>query len=77
MRNLAIGKDGAPHSCHECAPKEWRQTPDMTGSYELDAAIARSNNANLPARLKLFMENEMAYGPSTGYRGYHNYGGDA
>ena len=71
------GKDGVPHACHECAPKEWRQTPDMSGSYELDAAIERSHNGDLPARLKMYLENEMAYGPRTGYDGYHNYGGDS
>ena len=64
------------HAFHECAPKEWRRTPDMTGSYELDAAIRRNPNKDIPKRLKLFMENETAYGARTGYDGYHNYGGD-
>ena len=68
--------DGALHAQHECAPAEWRNTPDMTGSYELDATIARTKNVDLPARLRLYMENEVAYGARTGYDGYHNYGGD-
>jgi hypothetical protein len=64
------------YECHECAPKEWRTTPDMSGSYELDAVLVRSSNRDLPARLRLFMENEVAYGARTGYDGYHGYGGD-
>jgi hypothetical protein len=48
----------------------------MSGSYELDAVINTSKNADVPKRLKLFMENEMGYGARTGYDGYHNYGGD-
>jgi hypothetical protein len=64
------------HACHECAPKDWRQTPDLTGSHELDAAIARTKNKDVPDRLKMFMENEVAYGARTGYDGYHNYSGD-
>ena len=74
---VTVGKDGSPCATHECCPKEWRNTPDMSGSYELDAAINRSSNGDLPARLRLFLENETAYGPRTGYDGYHNYGGDS
>lgn len=65
------------HTCYECAPKDWRKTPDLTGSHELDAVILRNPNRNIPARLKLFLENENAYGARTGYDGYHNYGGDS
>lgn len=61
---------------HEAAPEAWRRTPDMSGSYELDAAIQRSQNKNVPARLKMYLERETAYGARTGYDGYHNYGGD-
>jgi hypothetical protein len=69
-------KPSFPAHNHECCPKEWRATPDMSGSYELDASILRSKNKDVPARLKLFLENESAYGPRTGYDGYHNYSGD-
>ena len=65
------------YSAHECAPKDWRRTPDMTGSYELDASIKRTRNRDVPDRLKMFVENETAYGARTGYDGYHNYGGDS
>ena len=61
---------------HECCPREWRATPDMTGSHELDAVIMKSKNTDIPKRLKLFLENESAYGARTGYDGYHHYGGD-
>ena len=64
------------YQSHECCPNEWRNTPDMSGSHELDAVIKRSRNRDVPDRLKLFLENETAYGARTGYDGYHNYGGD-
>jgi hypothetical protein len=68
-----------PKGCHShtVCPEEWRRTPDMTGSYELDAVIKRSRNKDVPDRLKMYLENESAYGPRTAYNGYHNYGGDA
>ena len=48
----------------------------MTGCHELDAAIMRNNNKNIPDRLKMYLETDNAYGARTGYDGYHNYGGD-
>ena len=71
-----MSKPSFPTTNHECAPKDWRKIPDMTGSHELDAVILRSKNGNIPDRLKVFLENEVAYGARTGYDGYHNYGGD-
>ena len=65
------------NSKHECAPKEWRTTPDYTGCYTLDACIHRNTNKDLPHRLAYFLEQENAYGARTGYDGYHNYGGDS
>lgn len=64
-----------PH-CHECAPKEWRETPQVTGSYELDAGIARSKNGDLAKRMKLYCDPQTIYGPRTAYNGYSGYGGD-
>lgn len=61
---------------HECCPKDWRETPDISGSYELDAAIHRSKNRDVPNRLKVYVERETAYGARTGYDGYHGYSGD-
>jgi len=66
---------GSPH--HECCPKEWRNTPDLTGSFELDAVISRNTNKDIPHRLAYYLEQETAYGARTGYDGYHNYGGDS
>lgn len=63
-------------SCHQCAPKEWRHTPDLTGSYELDAVIARNPNKDMANRLEFYCEKPTAYGPKTGYDGYHGYSGD-
>lgn len=65
---------GSPH--HECCPQEWRRTPDMTGSFELDAVIAKNTNPDLRSRLAFYLEQENAYGARTGYDGYHGYGGD-
>jgi hypothetical protein len=62
---------------HQCCPQEWRRTPDMTGSYELDAVIARNPNKDLRSRLEFYLDSsDLAYGPLTGYNGYHNYSGD-
>ena len=71
-------KPHAPaHPCHTCAPKLYRHTPQITGSYELDAGIARNGNKNLPARVAMFVEpNDNIYGSKTGYSGYHGYSGD-
>lgn len=64
-------------ACHECCPADWRQTTNITGSYELDAAIMKNKNKDVPDRLKMFVDNDTAYGPSTAYNGYHNYGKDS
>lgn len=65
---------GSPH--HECAPAEWRRTPDITGSYELDAVIHANTNKDLPSRMAMYLEKSTAYGAKTGYDGYHGYSGD-
>jgi hypothetical protein len=63
---------------HDAAPKEWRRTPDLTGSYELDAAIMRNPNKDIPHRLAYYLkgQDDVAYGPVTAYNGYRNYSGD-
>jgi hypothetical protein len=63
---------------HECCPKDWRGTPNFTGSHELDAVIARNGNGNLPARMRLYaaVGERDAYGPRTAYNGYAGYSGD-
>lgn len=63
---------------HTCAPKAWRDVPNLVGDYDLDATILHRNNPSLPARLSLYVKRgNHAYGPVTGYNGYHNYGGDS
>ena len=65
------------HPMHKCAPEEWRHTPDLTGSYELDAVIAKTNNKDMSARLSFYLDrSDNLYGPRTGYSGYHGYSGD-
>ena len=67
--------------CHQCAPAEWRRTPNLTGSYELDAVIHRNGNKNIPDRLAYYLDcggnPGQSYGPRTAYNGYHNYAGDS
>lgn len=63
--------------CHDCAPKPWRDVPVVSGDYDMDATIQHRNNQNLPARLALYAKTgDQAYGPATGYDGYHGYSGD-
>lgn len=64
-----------PKNCelHRCAPKDWRHVPNLSGDYDMDKSIMRSNNKNLPDRLKLY---RVTSGPVTNYHGYDNYSGD-
>ena len=65
------------HPMHSVAPKEWRHTADRTGSYELDAVIGRNPNKDMARRLDMYLDQaDNAYGPKTGYSGYHGYSGD-
>lgn len=61
---------------HRVCPVEWRHTPDMTGSYELDAAIKSNSNRDVPRRLDMYLKGSNAYGPRTAYQGYDGYSGD-
>ena len=63
--------------CHDCAPKEWRDVPNVTGSFELDRVIKANPNKDMVSRLEFYCERPNAYGPLTGYDGYHNYSGDS
>lgn len=76
QRNDMDTPSNAP--CHTCCPKDWRKTPDLTGSFELDEVIRRSKNPNLPARMKLYAgaDRGQVYGPLTGYDAYSGYSGD-
>ncbi len=63
---------------HECCPTEWRDVPDVTGSYELDGVIAKTPSPALRDRLEFYCKGtgDEAYGPLTAYNGYHGYIGD-
>lgn len=66
---------GAPR--HEIAPAEWRNTPNFTGSYELDACIHRNPNPDIKHRLALYGgAGGTVYGQKTGYTGYEGYSKD-
>lgn len=62
---------------HECAPQDWRTTPNVTGDPDFDGSLVRCTNSDVPARLKLYLlTDEPGYGPRTGYQGYSGYSGD-
>ena len=59
--------------CHQCAPREWRRTPNLTGDYDLDATILHRRNKDLPHRLELYTrKGGKTYGMSSAYSGYSN-----
>jgi hypothetical protein len=64
--------------CHQCSPQEWRHTPNLTGSYELDAVIAKNPNPAIRDRLEYYLGcSGNAYGSETAYsRSPKNYGTD-
>ena len=64
-------------ACHNCAPKEWRRTPRVTGDYDFDESIMRNGNKDMARKLKMYrLTDEPGYGPRTGYNGYSGYSGD-
>lgn len=69
MHNLAH------RGCHDCAPKEWRIVPKVTGDYDLDATIGHSPNKDMQRKLSMYT-GAGSYGPRTGYRVYGANGGD-
>lgn len=52
--------------CHNCAPKDWRQTPNLTGNHELDAVIMKNPNRSIPHRLEHYLDvGGRVYGSSS------------
>lgn len=58
-------KSGFPD--HQCCPQDWRKTPDMTGSFELDAMIMHTKNKNMESMLKDHLASDAAYQVRTAY----------
>ena len=68
---------GHHYPTHKCAPEGWRQTPFITGDYDLDATILNRHNKDLPHRLELYTRRTKSpYGALTGYNAISNYHGD-
>ena len=68
-----IGHNG----CHQCAPREWRNVPVLTGDYDLDATVLHRNNKDIVNRMNLYVRKSgKTYGYKTAYSGYHGYHGD-
>ena len=63
--------------CHDCAPAPWRDVPNMTGDYDMDATILHRHNKDLPNRLQLYVRRGGHYGPGSAYKGYSNYSKDS
>lgn len=62
---------------HECAPKPWRETENLTGDYDLDATIAHRKNPSLPGKLAMYtMKPQGVYEPKTAYSPYNGMNGD-
>ena len=65
------------YQCHQCAPREWRNVPNMTGDYDLDSTILHRRNRDLPNRIQLYIrKNKQPYGGLTGYNALAGYHGD-
>lgn len=62
---------------HQCCPKDHKRTQNLTGDFVTDSAIQRSKSKGLSEKLRNSLTNDEAYGPLTGYSGYHNYRGDS
>ncbi len=54
---------------HDCCPADWKRTPDMTGSFELDAVIIKSPNKDMCDRLENHLVGDVAYKRKTPYSG--------
>ena len=76
MKRKAMMEQARGQTHSTCAPGPWRDVPNVTGDYDLDATIAHRANADLPHRLTLYTKTGPGYGPLTGYSAYHNYHGD-
>ena len=60
---------GSP--AHDCAPAEFRHTPNFTGSHELDAVIHRNSNPDIKNRLAFYGGHGASFFKErTGYTGY-------
>ena len=71
-------KPKGSYPTHKIAPAEWRDTPIITGDYDLDATIMHRHNKDLPHRLELYTRRTKSpYGALTSYNAIQNYHGDA
>jgi hypothetical protein len=69
--------------CHECAPKEMRHTPNITGLPTVDRFIRANPNKDMVNKLKFYAgvqagihRSHSGYGYRTNYDGYDGYSGD-
>jgi len=63
--------------CHQCAPREWRRTPNLTGDYDLDSTILHRRNKDIGHRLELYLrKGSGTYGTRSAYSGRRGYHGD-
>ncbi len=59
----------AKYDNHECCPSDWRNISDLTGSYELDAVIAKNKNPEMAKKLEDHLVTDIAYKHRTAYSG--------
>jgi hypothetical protein len=54
------GKEG-------CCPRDWNHVPDLTGSFEMDAAIMHCKNKDVQKKIADHLTTDVAYKRSTSY----------
>lgn len=71
-----IEQDTGDYPCHQCAPRDWRNVPIMTGDYDFDATIMHRKNPDMIGRLELYVRPRRgaAYRYVTNYDAYEKGG---
>lgn len=77
MKPKAMKHLGGETTCHACAPKAWRDIPNISGDYDFDATVAHRDNPSLPDKMAMYLRKGKSFGPVTAYNGYGGYGGDS
>ena len=53
---------------HSVCPRAWRDVPNCSGDYDLDATIEHRDNADLPDRMAMYtVRSRPIYGRRNGY----------
>lgn len=58
------------YATHKCCAANRRATPMISGDPDLDAAIAKSRNPDVPELIKSHIDRGNSYGLRSGYNNY-------